>query len=65
MVYYMKKKKVSSFGLIFSMIIGAMIQVLFYNAFEINMELLPSSFVLTLWVVFSATTYSVFKWIEI
>lgn len=66
MMYLLKKKsEISVFGVIFSMIIGVMIQVLFYNAFEINMALLPGSFIFILWVIFSAATYSIFKWIEI
>lgn len=65
MMYNLKKKNISVFGVVFSMIAGLMIQVLFYNAFEIDMNLLPIQFILALWVVFSISTYSFFKQLEI
>ncbi len=65
MMYYVKKKNVSAFGVIFSVIAGLMIQAMFYNAFEINMEKLPIQFIVLVWIIFSAATYSFMKLVEI
>ncbi len=65
MMYSAKKRNVSTFGVIFSIIAGLMIQVLFYNAFEIDIDKLPFLFVFALWALFSTATYFFMKLVEI